>query len=302
MTAGVSKAVATARARASPRLQAAGVAMIVASTVAIAIVPTFAKMAFNGGSNTLTIITGRSILSIVITMALILALRQPLRIARSAVLTSLAMGVTYAVMLYGYLGAVQFLPVNLVILIYFIHPLLVGLIVAGLGQEQLSLFSIAAPVLALTGLGLAIGFSFASPNPKGLALAALAMVMVAVTIVGNASAMKQAPGLSVVFYMMLSAAIVLTALFVVFGALALPTTSMSWLGLIGVAVAATAGTLMFNCGMEFVGAARAAMISNLEPVLGVLFSLTVLGERVTLLQGAGIVMVLASITAMELRR
>ena len=276
--------------------------MVIVSTLAIAIVPTFAKLAFDGGSNTLTIITGRSILSIVITLALMLTLRQPLRIARTAMLTSLAMGLAYAAMLYGYLGAVQYLPVNLVILIYFIHPLLVGLIVAGLGQERLSLFSIAALVLALGGLGLAIGFSFASPNPKGFALAAMAMVMAAVTIVGNAGAMKQAPGLPVAFYMMLSAAIALTALFLVFGTLALPTTSVAWLGLIGVAVAATAGTLTFFCGMEFIGAARAAMISNLEPVLGVLFSLTVLGERVTLLQGAGIVIVLASITAMELRR
>jgi hypothetical protein len=64
-------------------LQAAGTALIVISAIAIAIVPTFAKLAFDGGSNTLTIITGRSILSILITFLLILALRRPLKIAKS---------------------------------------------------------------------------------------------------------------------------------------------------------------------------------------------------------------------------
>jgi hypothetical protein len=65
-------------------LQAAGAALIVISTtVAIAIVPTFAKFAFDGGSNKLTIITGRSILSILITFLLILALRRSLRSPKS---------------------------------------------------------------------------------------------------------------------------------------------------------------------------------------------------------------------------
>ena len=144
----------------SQKLQAVGAGMVVSSTVAIAIVPTFAKFAFDGGSNTLTIITGRSILSIVITLLLVLGLRQPLKIARRPLLISLAMGVDYAIMLYGYLGAVQYLPVNLVILIYFIHPLLVGIVVSLLGQERLRLIPVLALVAALAGLGLAIGFSF----------------------------------------------------------------------------------------------------------------------------------------------
>jgi drug/metabolite transporter (DMT)-like permease len=282
-------------------LRAAGAAMVVISTVAIAIVPTFARLAFDGGSNTLTIITGRSILSILITFLLILALRRPLKIAKKPLLMSLAMGVDYAAMLYGYVGAVEYLPVNMVILIYFIHPLLVGFVIMYLGQEGLTLISVVALVAALVGLGLAVGFSFERLNLTGLGLAALAMMTAAIYIVGNARAVRQAPGLTVAFYMMLSAAIALAILFFFFGTLALPTTALAWMGFTGVAVASTAGTLTFLCGMAHVGAARAAMISNLEPVLGVLFAMTVLGERVTPLQGAGIAMVLASIVAMELR-
>jgi drug/metabolite transporter (DMT)-like permease len=82
-----------------------------------------------------------------------------------------------------------------------------------------------------------------------------------------------------------------------FGTLALPTTELAWMGFTGVAVASTAGTLTFLCGMAYFGAARAAMISNLEPVLGVLFAITVLGECVTPLQGTGITLVLRSIVA-----
>ena len=282
--------------------QAVGAGLVALSTVAIAIVPTFARFAFDGGSNTLSIITGRSLLSVLITFLLILALRQPLRIARRPLAISLVMGVDYAIMLYGYLGAVQYLPVSMVILIYFVHPLLVGFVVIGLAEDRLTLISLGALATALAGLSLAVGFSFERPDPTGLALAVLAMVTAAIVILGNARAMRQAAGLAVAFYMMVSAAATLVVLFAFFGTLALPATALGWTGYAGVAIASTAGTLTFICGMGYVGAARAAMISNLEPVLGVLFALAVLGERMTIVQGVGVAMVLAAIVAIEMSR
>ncbi len=182
------------------------------------------------------------------------------------------------------------------------HPLLVGVIVMCLGQERLTPISLGALMGALVGLGLAIGFSFDTPDPLGIGLATMAMVATAIVIVGNARAMKQAPALSVGFYMMLSAAAALAVLFFLFGSLALPTTRLAWIGYIGVAIAATTGTLTFMCGMAYVGAARAAMITNLEPVLGILFAIVILGETVTLLQGAGIVIVIGAIFVMERQR
>jgi drug/metabolite transporter (DMT)-like permease len=284
------------------RRQATGIGLIVLSTVSIAIVPSLAKFAYDGGSNTLSVITGRSILSLIITLLLIFAFDKPLRIARRPMVIALAMGLAYAVMLYGYLGAVNYLAVNLVILIYFIHPLLVGFMVILMGQERLTVISVGALVAALVGLGLAIGFSLGNPSPAGIGLATMAMVMTALVVVGNARAVREAPALSVGFYMMLSAAATLGALFVFVGTLALPATALGWTGFIGVAVASTVGTLAFLGGMAAVGATRAAMISNLEPVLGVLFAIVALGERVTLVQTVGIGIVLGAIFVMEWRR
>ena len=284
------------------RLQAFGVALVILSTIAIAIVPSLAKLAYDGGSNTMTVITGRSIFSVLLTFLLIVVLRQPFVISRSAMLTASAMGVGYAVILYGYLGAVNYLAVSLVILIYFIHPLLVGFIVMLLGEERLTLISVGALAAALAGLGLVIGFSLDNLNLTGVGLATLAMTVTAIVIVGNARAMRKAPALSVGFYMMLSAAAVLAVLFALSGTLAMPNTTLAWTGFVGVAIAATTGTLAFMSGMAYVGAARAAMISNLEPVIGVIFAIAILGERVTLVQGIGIAMVIGAIFLMEWSR
>ena len=164
------------------------------------------------------------------------------------------------------------------------------------------MISVGALVAALVGLGLAIGFSLGNPSPDGIGLATMAMAMAALVVVGNARAVREAPALSVGFYMMLSAAATLGGLFAFIGTLALPATPLGWTGFIGVAVASTVGTLAFLGGMATVGAARAAMISNLEPVLGVLFAIVALGERVTLVQTVGIGIVIGAIFVMEWRR
>jgi drug/metabolite transporter (DMT)-like permease len=208
----------------------------------------------------------------------------------------------YAALLYGYIGAVQFLPVNRVVLIFFIHPLLVSFIVMYRGKEGVTATAVTASVVALIGLVLAIGLSADNSDPRGIGLAAVAMVAAAIYILGNASAVREASSLAVAFYMMLSAAVTLSILFAVFGQTALPTTVLSWIGFVGVAFGATIGTITFISGMAHIGAARAAMISSVEPVLGVLFAVAVLGERVTLVQAGGIIMVFAAIATMEFSR
>ena len=283
------------------RRQILGTALVVLSTISIAVVPSFAKLAYDGGSNTLTVITARSILTVVLTWLVIISLRQTVRINQKPLLISLGTGVCYAVMLYGFLGAVAFIPINTVILIYFIHPILVGFLAARLGDETMSRKMIAALVVAFAGLGLAVGFSFDTLDLRGIGLAALAMVTCVFVIIGNGRAVPQAGGLVVVFYMMLSAAITLALLFLFFGTVELPTTASGWLGFTGVAIGSTIGTLAFFCAVPMIGTVRSTMISNLEPLLGIIFAVQILGEKISLLQMGGIVMVLASIVVMELK-
>jgi drug/metabolite transporter (DMT)-like permease len=283
------------------RHEAIGLAMVVLSTVAIAIVPGFAKLAYVGGSNTLTVITTRSIVSVALTWLAMISLGQTVRIARRPMMISLAMGVCYAIMLYGYLGAVAFIPVNLAILINFTHPLFVGLVVAALGDEPISIRMITALTAAVAGLGLAIGVSIDALNIAGISLAVLSTIMCVVVIIGNGRALKQASALAVVFYMMVSAATTLALLFLFFGKFTLPSTTAGWIGFWGVGLGATIGTLAFFCAVPLIGAVRATMITNVEPLLGVMFAVTILGEGISILQATGIALVLSSIVGMELK-
>jgi drug/metabolite transporter (DMT)-like permease len=290
------------RARSHRQLQLFGAFLVVLSAAAIAVVPTLARLAYDGGSDTLTVITSRSIVTAVTCFVVMAALGRPLAIRGSALRISLILGLLYAVHLYGLLGAVSYLPVNIVILIFYLHPLMVGIIAVLLGHEAMSWLRFGALAAAMVGLSLAVGFSFGNLDMIGMALALMAAAIAAIVIIGGSHAMKSADSLAVTCYMMLSAAVSLVAFSLLQGDMQLPLTLQGWTGFGGVAIAYTIGTVAFFAAIPLLGAMRAAMISNVEPVLGILFAMAVLGESVSPVQGVGIVMVIASIFAMEAGR
>ena len=286
----------------SRQQQLVGAGMVVISTAAIAIVPTLAKLAYDGGTNTMTVIVGRSIFSALACFIVVAALRRSLNIPRRSLCLSLGLGVLYAVHLYCLLAAVLYLPVNMVVLIYFLHPLMIGLAAIATGRQTVSVVRLGARVGAIAGLCLAVGFSTDNLNQIGMWLAFAAAVIAAIVIVLSTIAMKDSDSLVVVTYMMIGAAVVLVIVSAARGGMVLPANSIGWIGFAGVAFAYTLGTLTFFGAIPLLGALRAAMITNLEPVLGVLFAVAILDERISLLQGVGIVLVIASIFAFERAR
>jgi drug/metabolite transporter (DMT)-like permease len=279
-----------------------GAALVVLSTAAIAVVPSLARLAYDGGSDTLTVIAGRCVATAAVCFLVTIILGRPLRIASRSLAFSLGLGLLYAAHLYGLLGAVAYLPVNMVVLIYFLHPLIIGILAICAGHERASALRLGALTGAIIGLGLAVGFSSEGLSGLGIALAFMAALLAAAVITGSSLAMRNSDSLAVTSYMMLSAALCLVALSLARCDLKLPVTAAGWLGFTGVAIAHTTGTLAFFGAIPLLGAVRAAMITNLEPVLGILFAMLILGERISPTQGVGIAIVIASIFAIEMAR
>jgi len=265
--------------RQSRRHQLLGASFVVLSTAAIAIVPTFAKLAYDGGSDTLTVIAGRSIVTATVCVLVTIILGRPLRMPCRSLAISMGLGLLYAAHLYGLLGAVAHMPVNMAVLIYFLHPLMIGLAAMLAGYERPSRVRLGALTAAIMGLGMSLGFSLDGVNLVGVALASMAALLAAAIIVGSSVVMRNSDSLAVTSYMMLFAALTLSILGLAQGSVKLPVTSEGWLGFGGVSLSHTIGTLAFFGAIPLLGAVRAAMITNLEPVLGILFAMLILGER-----------------------
>ena len=83
------------------------------------------------------------------------------------------------------------------------------------------------------------------------------------------------------------------------GGWSLPDGAAGWLGLAGAGGGVTVGLVAFFAAFRFIGPVRATMLSNVEPLLGVLFAVTVLGERLSSLQWTGVALAVAALTLFE---
>lgn len=57
----------------------------------------------------------------------------------------------------------------------------------------------------------------------------------------------------------------------------------------------TIGLVAFFAAFRFIGPVRATMLSNAEPLLGILFAVAVLGESLGDLQWAGVILAVAAL-------
>lgn len=99
-----------------------GISLVVLSAILTAVVPTAAKLAQDAGATTLTVLSARGLIAVVVLSLAMLATGQRFLLGRKALLACLLAGIAYLFMAYGYIGSVAYIPVSLAVLIYFTHP------------------------------------------------------------------------------------------------------------------------------------------------------------------------------------
>jgi len=82
--------------------------------------------------------------------------------------------------------------------------------------------------------------------------------------------------------------------------LALPRNSTGWAVGVGIALVPTMVAIsLFLAGLPRVGAARAALLSTWEPVVTVVLAVVILGDRLSLLQVLGGVLVIVAVIVVQ---
>ncbi|SEP16413.1 Threonine/homoserine efflux transporter RhtA [Rhodospirillales bacterium URHD0017] len=277
-----------------------GVLLVLLSGLAIAIVPTAAKVAFEGGANTLTVVTLRGVVGVALMALFMVTVGQSFRLPARTFAPCAAAGFAHALVAYGFIGSVAHIPVSLVVLIYATHPILLAFIFHLQGHERLTSRKLTLAFTVLVGLALVLGGELGALNAIGVALAALASLAVCVVILLGARAQRAgATATQVNLVMIAVATIVCGAVTTAGGAWSVPAGMVGWLGLAGAGGGVTIGLVAFFAAFRFIGPVRATMLSNVEPLLGILFAVVVLGERLIALQWTGVALAVAALTLFE---
>jgi len=284
---------------AEARRPSVGVALVFAATLAFAIGPIGAKLAFEDGSNTLTVVALRGVVAAILMALLILALRQGFRLDRRAWGWTLVCGALQAVAVYGFLGAVALVPVGIAVLIFFAHPFLIAAVFHFRGTERLTARKAGLMAAALAGLALVLGADLRGIAPTGIALAALSAVAVTGMILSIGRAQRHASSTQVNLYATLAGTLGVSFVATLLGAWVPPAGQAGWLGILVAGLGVGLGLLGFFAAIRHLGAVRASVLSSVEPLFSILLAAAFLGQFLRPEQWAGAILVVAALFLFE---
>jgi len=278
-----------------------GVAMVLISATGFGTNAVLAKLAYRAGLGTQQTLAFRFVLGAIGVWAIAVFLRQnPLRFERRRLLTLLALGgVFYTGQSLTYFLALRTLPASLCVLIAYIYPSLV--VVAGwlfLGRK-VSAVHTAALGASFLGVLLLVGgaqFQFA----WALVLAIAAPTIYTGYILVGESVMSSVPAAGASAVITSGAALSFCIIAGFTGELAWPGTATGWAVAFAIALFPTMVAIsLFLAGLPRIGAARASLLSTWEPVVTVILAVVLLGDRFSITQVVGGVLILGAVIVVQ---
>jgi drug/metabolite transporter (DMT)-like permease len=258
-----------------------------------------AKVAFEDGSNTLTVVALRGAVAAIL-MALLIGLRREgFVIDRAAWRWCLGCGLLQAVVVYGFIGSVASIPVSVAVLVFFTHPILVAVVAPWFGGERLTPRKALIAILILVGLALALGTEATMLDPYGLGLAVLASGAMAGMIFCVGRAQERATSTQVNLYATAASAMLIAVVATAGGGWAMPKGAEGWAGIMAAGAGIGIGLLAPLAAFHYLSVVRATMLSSIEPLVTIALAAAVLGERLSLQQWAGAMLVVGALVLFE---
>jgi len=279
-----------------------GAALVVLAAICFATLGPASRYAFAAGVDPLTLVTWRATIGLlfVIGAGFVLGRRgqlvaRPLsEIPRRHQALNVVAGLAGGLLNLMVLIAITRISITLALLVFYTYPAMVALVSTVFFKERLDATRWAALVVSLVGLVLVIigAGSVGAFDMLGVGLAFVgALCQVAYALLAR-HGFPSIPGPQVgaitfgvgtAFYVVIGVAVGNLA------ALGAPLASSAallpivWAGVIGAGIP----TMAWIVGIRALGAPRAAIISTLEPVVGIILAALLLGERPTPLQVVG---------------
>jgi drug/metabolite transporter (DMT)-like permease len=257
----------------------------------------FAKLAYRAGLGTTQLLAFRFLLAAAGMWGLALLLRQnPLRFDRHSLLALLGLGaIVYTAQSLTYFTALQTLPASLCVLIVYIYPSLV--VVAGrlFLRRPVSPWHAVALVGSFAGLVLLVGGAEIRIG-WGLVFAIAAPAIYTAYILLSENVMGRVPAVGASAVIMSGAGIAFAVIALFQGELRTPSSGDGWLVVLALAVIPTMIAIStFLAGLPRVGAARASLLSTWEPVVTVILAVIIFGDRFSIVQALGGVLILGAV-------
>lgn len=261
-----------------------GVFYAMLSASAFGVMPILAKVAYSGGANAITVLIFRFFFAAIMVAILMKIKRVKFKITKKQFKD---------IFLYGGIGSAatcftlflsyNYMSVGLATTLHFIYPIVVTLLSFLIFKEKISKPKIIALLISAVGIYLLVGGGNAKVQFTGVFLALISGIFYSFYILGVAhSSINDMNVFCVTFYLSLVTSFILIVSSLVTRSFVTNLKAYSVLAGIGIAFISTVIALMaFLKGVKIIGPSNAAVLSTLEPIVGLILGVIILHEKLT---------------------
>jgi drug/metabolite transporter (DMT)-like permease len=273
--------------------------LLIIAAIAIGLLPSLSKLAYQDGSNPATVVVIRNVTAVLLLGGYMLARQGIFRLPMAVLAVAILATVASATMNYSFLSAVFHTDINLAILILFTHPFLIAFYYHAIGVSRLTTFRMIWAVLAFVGLGLALAVSFENASKLGLLLSAVAALACTVMVIAMLKVNERVGSVTTNFHMVFWSLLGFTVALFITQDIQLPRSALGWLSSAGNGAAYVTALLAFLAAARLIGPSRASLLTFMEPLAAILLAAILFDERLSLIQWVGVALVALGLFFME---
>ncbi|NQT68295.1 MAG: DMT family transporter [Desulfobacteraceae bacterium] len=272
-----------------------GVFLIAVSASSFGTMAIFARLAYEAGSNPVTVLFLRFTIAAIFMVAIMTAKGMAFPRGRTLITLLCMGGLGYVGLSLAFFTALTMAPAGLVAILLYLYPAFVTLLATIFFKKPVTILKMVALSMTLGGTIFIVGLDGGRGEILGIVLATTAAVLYSIYIIVGSKAISNVDAFAASTTVIIAAGVVFSAIVAVKG-VKFPTTSTGWVAVFAIALVSTALAIVtFFAGLKRIDPANASMISTLEPVVTVVLAIIVLGEAITMPKILGGVMILAAV-------
>jgi drug/metabolite transporter (DMT)-like permease len=272
-----------------------GVGLVVFAAFVLASTSVAAVISFQGGANPSAVVFVRFFGGVIVLYALLLFAGAPARLPPRTRMLAFALGAAQALQSYALYSSLDRIPVGLTMIIFYVFPLIVGVLASAIGQEKLTRSLVAALIIAFIGLVLVFNVTGEGLDLAGALFAGLAAVSWTIVVVFGTRLAAGADSRPVTLHIQFSALVLFSLTLVFTGDMQFPEVQGGWIALVLVPFLYGAAMAAFFTATQIIGSVRTSLIMNFEAVSAIVLGYLILGHTLTLPQLAGGAIVIAAL-------
>jgi len=267
----------------------------VIAAMSLGLITTFAALAYQGGTNPVTLVFFRILIGTVGGLVFFAFTQSDRALNKSHISVILGTSIGLYILSLSYMVAVIYIPLSLAVIIFYTYPLILLMLDALKNRAWPSPLILVGFAMAFTGLALSLLPTLNNLDWRGIILAFLAAIGATTVFIFSAQGSRTvgtARLLAISHFVVLPISLITV---MAWNGFSFPVNTVGWIGLSVASVCYLSGVSFQFMAVRFGNPARMAMIFNLEPLVTLIVAAALLGERLNAVQYFGATLVVLAI-------